>query len=206
MHARLGSCCNSCSSCCGSSGKRCFLSREHSRMIKEPFHRCLGPERSLCMAKSMPDEAAEGVMEELSEARHVIIESEFTKAAEQLRGVFDSRFDDPRKTMRERFLWDYWHVPGQYTLHRTQVGARSRFRDSCWPEPVLPGSPKRCAQSSTQLVQSIMLHALHVELASTCGVCNVLCVHFEWCATCGCTRWSLVHQMVFVLPCPSMQP
>lgn len=62
-------------------------------------------------------------LEELSEARHVIVESDFTAAAEQLRGVFNSRFEDPRKTMRERFLWDYWHVENQYTLMRTQAAA-----------------------------------------------------------------------------------
>eukprot|EP00879_Flechtneria_rotunda_P022284 GHRR01023512.1.p1 GENE.GHRR01023512.1~~GHRR01023512.1.p1 ORF type:complete len:133 (+),score=23.63 GHRR01023512.1:311-709(+) len=33
------------------------------------------------------------------------------------------RFKDPRNTTQERFLWDYWHVPNQYTLHRTQAAA-----------------------------------------------------------------------------------
>jgi hypothetical protein len=56
------------------------------------------------------DDDEAGPLQQLSEARHVIVEPGFTEAAEQLRGVFDSRFEDPRKTTRERFLWDYWFV------------------------------------------------------------------------------------------------
>lgn len=37
--------------------------------------------------------------------------------------VFDDRFQDPRHTSEDRFLWDYFHIPNQYTMHRTQVGA-----------------------------------------------------------------------------------
>ncbi len=29
------------------------------------------------------------------------------------------RFRDPLKTTGDRFVWDYWHVPNQYTLLRT---------------------------------------------------------------------------------------
>jgi hypothetical protein len=36
-----------------------------------------------------------------------------------LRAVFDAHFDDPRRTHEYRFVWDYWHVPNQYTLLRT---------------------------------------------------------------------------------------
>ncbi len=36
-----------------------------------------------------------------------------------LRAVFDERFADPRSTRGDRFAWDYWHVPDQYTLVRT---------------------------------------------------------------------------------------
>jgi hypothetical protein len=46
-------------------------------------------------------------------------------AAEQLRAVFDDRFRDPRNTQPERFLWDYWFVPGQYCLVRTQAQVSS---------------------------------------------------------------------------------
>jgi hypothetical protein len=35
--------------------------------------------------------------------------------------VFDDRFQDPRHTSEDRFLWDYFHIPNQYTMHRTQV-------------------------------------------------------------------------------------
>ena len=40
-------------------------------------------------------------------------------SAESLRAVFDAHFDDPRRTHEYRFVWDYWHVPNQYTLLRT---------------------------------------------------------------------------------------
>lgn len=36
-----------------------------------------------------------------------------------MRAVFDERFADPRSTRADRFVWDYWHVPGQYTAIRT---------------------------------------------------------------------------------------
>ncbi len=67
------------------------------------------------------DLEAGGPLEELSTARHIIVETDFSEAAADLRGVFESRFEDPRATSRERFLWDYWHVENQYTLVRTQV-------------------------------------------------------------------------------------
>lgn len=35
--------------------------------------------------------------------------------------VFDDRFQDPRRTSEDRFLWDFFHIPNQYTMHRTQV-------------------------------------------------------------------------------------
>lgn len=41
--------------------------------------------------------------------------------AGELRGCFDEHFAEPRQAHPMRFVWDYWHVPGQYTLHRTQA-------------------------------------------------------------------------------------
>eukprot|EP00798_Chlamydomonas_sp_ICE-L_P002375 gene2375-8682_t len=82
------------------------------------------------VADPMPEvaEYEEGEMEEeelqeLSQALHVIVEDSFLveDLAVSLRGVFDERFQDPRKTTPERFLWDYWHIPNQYTLVRTQA-------------------------------------------------------------------------------------
>lgn len=45
----------------------------------------------------------------------------FFDRAETLRGTFDDFFDQPRQAHPMRFVWDYWHVPDQYTLHRTQA-------------------------------------------------------------------------------------
>ena len=43
----------------------------------------------------------------------------FATEATGLRAVFDARFRDPRNAGAGRFVWDYWHVPGQYTAVRT---------------------------------------------------------------------------------------
>jgi hypothetical protein len=43
----------------------------------------------------------------------------FAPEARQLREHVDARFADPRRADEGRFVWDYWHVPGQYTALRT---------------------------------------------------------------------------------------
>jgi 2OG-Fe(II) oxygenase superfamily len=48
---------------------------------------------------------------------HVI--DRFSQTSGALRAHFDARFSDPRKATGDRFVWDYWHVPGQYTHLRT---------------------------------------------------------------------------------------
>lgn len=52
-------------------------------------------------------------------ARDVLIVDRFAPEAPKLRGAFDARFANPRSTAGDRFVWDYWHVPGQYTALRT---------------------------------------------------------------------------------------
>ena len=52
-------------------------------------------------------------------ARDVLIVDRFAAEAVKLRHVFDGKFENPRSTSGERFVWDYWHVPGQYTALRT---------------------------------------------------------------------------------------
>ena len=54
---------------------------------------------------------------------HLRIVKDFLDAdfAGELRGCFDEHFAEPRQAHPMRFVWDYWHVPGQYTLHRTQA-------------------------------------------------------------------------------------
>lgn len=43
----------------------------------------------------------------------------FAAEAEALRSHFDSRFADSRRATGDRFVWDLWNVPGQYTALRT---------------------------------------------------------------------------------------
>ncbi|HEY4056757.1 MAG TPA: 2OG-Fe(II) oxygenase [Kofleriaceae bacterium] len=52
-------------------------------------------------------------------ARDVLIVDGFAPEARDLRETFDTRFANPRSTNADRFQWDYWHVPGQYTALRT---------------------------------------------------------------------------------------
>ena len=49
----------------------------------------------------------------------MIVVDRFAPEARPLRAVFDARFAAPREAHGERFVWDYWHVPGQYTALRT---------------------------------------------------------------------------------------
>ncbi len=44
---------------------------------------------------------------------------DFHPRAQELRNTFDERFADLRGDSQERFCWDYWHVPGEYTYVRT---------------------------------------------------------------------------------------
>lgn len=43
----------------------------------------------------------------------------FFEQAPSLREHFEGRFENPRETRGDRFVWDWWHVPGQYTALRT---------------------------------------------------------------------------------------
>lgn len=54
-----------------------------------------------------------------TEAQHLKVHDNFLNSATQLREHFVHRFSKPRETRAERFVWDYWHIPGQYTLLRT---------------------------------------------------------------------------------------
>lgn len=52
-------------------------------------------------------------------SRSVVIVDKFAPEGRALRTTFDERFADPRSTRGDRFMWDWWHVPGQYTALRT---------------------------------------------------------------------------------------
>ncbi|HEU4533153.1 MAG TPA: 2OG-Fe(II) oxygenase [Polyangiaceae bacterium] len=52
-------------------------------------------------------------------SRSVLVVDDFAPEAESLRAHYDARFADPRSARGDRFVWDYWHVPGQYTALRT---------------------------------------------------------------------------------------
>lgn len=50
---------------------------------------------------------------------HILKVPAFSKQAKALRREYDNRFHDPKQAQAGRFVWDYWHVPDQYTLLRT---------------------------------------------------------------------------------------
>ena len=50
---------------------------------------------------------------------HLLRIPNFSSCAADLRQEFDRRFADPLVGHSGRFVWDYWHVPDQYTLLRT---------------------------------------------------------------------------------------
>lgn len=43
----------------------------------------------------------------------------FAPEGAAMRRELDRRFAEPRRATADRFVWDYWHVPGQYTALRT---------------------------------------------------------------------------------------
>ena len=51
--------------------------------------------------------------------QYLWVEDKFSTSAKPLRAAFESRFADPKQASSARFVWDFWHVPDQYTLVRT---------------------------------------------------------------------------------------
>jgi hypothetical protein len=51
--------------------------------------------------------------------RTLVVIDRFAPEARRLRATFDERFARPREARADRFVWDWWHVPGQYTALRT---------------------------------------------------------------------------------------
>jgi hypothetical protein len=43
----------------------------------------------------------------------------FFDRAGEIRGLFEERVGPTREGSESRFVWDYWHIPGQYTYFRT---------------------------------------------------------------------------------------
>jgi hypothetical protein len=52
-------------------------------------------------------------------SRSLLVVDRFAPEAKALRKVIDDRFKDPRRLHPDRFRWDLWNVPDQYTLLRT---------------------------------------------------------------------------------------
>lgn len=50
---------------------------------------------------------------------HYLTVDRFFPEAKKLRAEFDHNFSNPLMAHAQRFVWDYWHVPGEYTHLRT---------------------------------------------------------------------------------------
>lgn len=50
---------------------------------------------------------------------YINIQDQFYGKAKEMRRAFDATFRNPHQAKAERFCWDYWHIPDQYTLLRT---------------------------------------------------------------------------------------
>ena len=49
----------------------------------------------------------------------LVVVDQFAAEAKGLRSHFEDRFSEPRRATADRFVWDLWNVPGQYTALRT---------------------------------------------------------------------------------------
>lgn len=49
----------------------------------------------------------------------LLVVDRFASEARALRSHFEDRFAEPRRATADRFVWDLWNVPGQYTALRT---------------------------------------------------------------------------------------
>ena len=51
--------------------------------------------------------------------RSLLVVDGFAPESRALRAAFDARHADPGEGRADRFVWDWWHVPGRYTVLRT---------------------------------------------------------------------------------------
>jgi hypothetical protein len=75
-------------------------------------------------------------MESKSTPRSVHVVDRFAPETKALRAHYDERFADPRAATAGRFVWDYWHVPEQYTALRTPAW-------TYFPQPLYEAFHKR---------------------------------------------------------------
>ena len=105
------------------------------QLTRRRLSRPAGRWRDVCVAvtrrkkaapSDAPPSAEVGVAQEFgttlleSMPGHLRITDDFSPTlTRQLRAEFELKMGNPRETRPERFVWDWWHVPGQYTQLRT---------------------------------------------------------------------------------------
>ena len=78
--------------------------------------------RSSCGVYAVETDADQAALDACAVTpQQVITRSDFLpgRLSQTLRKTFTKNFADSKGLRSERFCWDYWHVPGQYTQFRT---------------------------------------------------------------------------------------
>jgi len=93
--------------------------------IPIPFVSCARPkEEGVCLIRRRQSKNAHeingiGINTRGESFMYVNFWDQFYSRAQSLRDEFDQRFADPYQATAERFVWDYWHIPKEYTVLRT---------------------------------------------------------------------------------------
>lgn len=139
-------------------------------------------------ATTAEGEEEEEIFIDLPDAQHIILEPEFAASdaalVPELRSHYLQRFADPLLTSADRFCWDYWHVPGQYSLMRTPANAffpedlYDRLEDAL----IAYGAPLFC----------VMINALNQRCHAQAVTPNSSILSI----------WKRADQIIRVSPCP----
>ncbi|MCB0408176.1 MAG: 2OG-Fe(II) oxygenase [Bdellovibrionales bacterium] len=76
------------------------------------------------------------VLDQSTPSIHIV--DEFSQQTQELKKHFLNEFSKPLQATQNRFVWDYWHVPDQYTLVRTSAANYFPERSySRWEEELI---------------------------------------------------------------------
>lgn len=69
---------------------------------------------------ALPEEPEEAQSRTQPARRRLVVVDNFFTGTEEMREVYDARFGTPRAASDDRFVWDFWHIPDQYSYLRTR--------------------------------------------------------------------------------------
>lgn len=108
----------------------------------------------------------------------------FFAGAEELRRVFDDRHGQRTNAADHRFVWDYWHIPGQYTYVRTPA---KRF----FPAPLFADFLERLCGWGADTLGCPTIHTCWLSFyVDGCGQgLHTDVRHGPWAFSFSLTRW-----------------